>query len=252
MDSSTSFWQSVVNFLYSNFFIGLATLLVGFAALFVYRKQKIDKKQDAANIILLEIKNAETKLGQARDTIIRDGVLPETVFALRTASWDEYSYLFVRDFTDKEWELINTFYEKCRLYDEAADYNNTFFKKNEEQIRVNLHSVLAQYTQEYAANLEPLATIEDEDERTAKAQQLLDNYKATSRRFAEIFMDEITNPGPYFYRPQKPLTDAQPIISTIRLDLSTSTVGSKLENIITANVRSRFADFLVGRKATQR
>jgi hypothetical protein len=253
MSQFLAFWQFVANFLYSNLFVGLATFVVGLVALFVYQKQKSDQKKDAANIILLEIKNAETKLTQARETSMRDSVLPETVFAMRTSSWERYSYLFVRDFTDKEWELINAFYEKCRLYDEAVEYNNTFFKKNEEQIRVNLHAALATFTKEYVMAMEALGDIEDEDQRDIEAQKILDQFNSNSSRFADKFMEEIMAPtSNYLYQPKKALTDGQLVLSTIRLDLSTSTVGSKLGYIISSNVRSRLASNILGSKSSQR
>lgn len=54
-----SFWQS-------NLLLTITTAVVGLVAYFLYIKQKIDKKKDAANIIMLEVKRAEAKLKEAR------------------------------------------------------------------------------------------------------------------------------------------------------------------------------------------
>ncbi|HEU5121231.1 MAG TPA: hypothetical protein VFT59_00150, partial [Candidatus Saccharimonadales bacterium] len=146
MDVTT--WQAAVNFFNSNFFVALITLAVGSFAFLIYQKRQKDTKKDAANILLLEIKNAEAQLAQAKEIILRDKIVPESIFAMKTASWSKYGYLFIRDLTDEEWRLINNFYEKCRQYDEVVEYSNTFFKKNEEQIRVNLHQAIADYTKD--------------------------------------------------------------------------------------------------------
>ena len=54
----------------SNFFIALTTLLVGSFAIFLYLKRKNDFKREAANILLMEIRNAE----QMIDKYINGGV----------------------------------------------------------------------------------------------------------------------------------------------------------------------------------
>lgn len=56
----------LINFLNSNFFIALVTLVVGSVAYVIYKLQKRDKKREKANIILLEIQGAERKLQQIK------------------------------------------------------------------------------------------------------------------------------------------------------------------------------------------
>lgn len=224
----------------SSLLTSVVTLIVGLLAFAVYRKQQIDRKKDAANIIFLEIKNAEKNLTQAKDIIVRDKVLPESIFAMKTPSWGKYNYLFVRDFDDKDWNIINTFYEKCRLYDEAVEYSNTFFKKNEEQIRVNLHQALAEYTKALLKTLGENSSIEDEEERVSKDKADLEEYQNVLKGFHNTFMTEQTEGVKgYFYRPNKAFSDGEAIISTIRLDLSTSTLGTTFKDIVNQNFRSR-------------
>lgn len=226
-------WENIAKFFDSNFFVALVTLVVGSLALVIYRKQQKDSKKDAANILLLEIKNAEAQLMQAKEVIMRGEGIPESIFSMKTASWSKYGYLFIRDLTDEEWRLINNFYEKCHQYDEVVEYNNTFFKKNEEQMRVNLHQAIADYTKDMLKKVGKAFDIEDEKQRNAKNEEVLNEYKDLLNRFYDTFMRELTSPNSkYFYIPQKPFQDAEVLINIIRLDLSTSTVGTKLEKII--------------------
>lgn len=239
-------WQHTVNFFDSSFFLALTTLVIGFVALIVYRKQKIDKKKDAANIILLEIKDAEKHLLQAKETIIKQEFLPEAIFAMRASNWEKYSYLFVRDFTDEEWDLVNTFYEKCKLYDEALQYDNSFYRNNVEQARVNLHKVLSEYTKTYIEELRIASKIMGDKEKKDAIQEADDKYHALLNEFGDKFMTEVWGTDPYAYTPDKPFRDGRTIISTIKLDLSTSTIGIKLERIINQNFRTRLTERILG------
>jgi hypothetical protein len=229
------------------------TFIVGFVAYAVYKKQQIDKKKDAANIILLEIKNAESELAKAKEIFIRDKQIPESILVMKTSSWDKYSYLFVRDLTNEEWNLINTFYEKCAQYNEIVKYNNTFFKKNEEQIRINLHQALAGYTKQFLENIgETLRSEATDEEKERKNKANLDDYQGLLNGFYDTFMNEIGSmKSRYFYRPQKTVDDINVIINTTRLDLSTSTIGTKLTSIINRNIRIRIAEAISGKRKHQ-
>jgi hypothetical protein len=233
MEIIVAIWSAIVTFFDSNFFVALITLAVGSLAIYMYKKQQSDGKKDAANILLLEIKNAESQLMQAKEIILRDVIIPESIFSMKTSSWSKYGYLFIRDLTDEEWRLINNFYEKCRQYDEVVEYNNNFFKKNEEQMRINLQQAVADYTKKMLEKVGEAFEINDEKERNEKNQETLKEYKELVSGFYDTFMSELTSANSkYSYNPQKPFHDAEVLISTIRLDLSTSTVGIKLEQII--------------------
>lgn len=223
-------WKEILN---SNFFVATVTIAVGSLAIYIYKKQQSDAKKDAANIILLEIKNAEAQLVQAKEIILRDKIIPESIFAMKTSSWNKYGYLFIRDLTDEEWRLVNSFYERCRQYDEVVEYNNTFFKKNEEQIRVNLHQAIADYTKDMLTKVGKAFEIEDDKEREEKNQEIIKEYKDLTSSFYDSFMGELTSSNSkYFYSPQKTFHDAEVLINTIRVDLSTGTIGTKFDHII--------------------
>jgi hypothetical protein len=218
---------------------------VGLVAFILYQKQKNDERKVAATIILLEIQYAEDHLGTAKESIIKDNLIKEDIFLLPTSSWDKYKYLFVGDFNDKSLADISLFFEKCKAYDKVVSYNNSFFEKNEEQIRTNLHAALADYTKSYMLEL-----------TTAKTQKQIDaahdDYKKLIDGYAAQFMEEVTSStSQYFYRPVKPLNDAKVIVNTLRTDISSSNMGTTLRNISTRHLRLAIHDFIFGIKKSQ-
>jgi hypothetical protein len=229
-------WSAFTHFLDSNFLSSIITLGVGFFAFRIYKKQKDDKKQDAANIVLQEIRNAEAQLIQAKEIIARDKVIPESIVAMNTRSWSKYGYLFIRDLTSEEWQFVDNFYEKCAQFDELVEYSKTFFKKNEEQIRVNLHQALGDYTKNLLTEVKKGFDIEDDKEQAEYYAQIRKNYEDELEVFYETFMKNITSAdSKFFYSPKKPYEDVKVVIETVRLDLSTSTVGITLSKLANKN-----------------
>ena len=84
----------------------VVTLIVGAVAIYVYKKQKLDTKRDAANSILLEIQHAERSIDKVRDFIKKDS-LDVDVIILQADSWIKNKHLFSRDFDKDEWELYH-------------------------------------------------------------------------------------------------------------------------------------------------
>ena len=202
-----------MSFLNSNFVIALVTFLAGTAAFIIYIKQKWDSKKDAANIILLEIQNAERILGQVGEGV-RTGQL-QNKFLIPTESWNKYKYLFVRDFDRDEWDNINGFYNNCQLYDEAIAYNNSFFQKNEEQIRINITRTTAEYLKTY---------LENGDTSSDEEIQKLD---AKIGQFQKTFLSKSS----VFYSPVKPLQDAKIVFENISKNISQTSIGLKLKKL---------------------
>lgn len=238
-----SFWES-------NLLTSIVTLLVGSVAFLIYRKQQNDYKRDAASIILLEIKNAEYQLTQAKEIFIKDRIIPESILVMRTSSWHRYNYLFVRELSAEEWDLVNRFYEKCEQFDKTVQYNNSFFVKNEEQIRINLHQALAEYTKRYFDELDNVAE-NDAAARNELYQAINQHHSVLLESFYDTYIQEVAKAGSnYMYGPDKTINDYELIINTIRTDLSTSTVGIKFERIVRQNIRSRLFGWLAGGRAT--
>lgn len=213
-----SLWDEVWNFLNSNFLIALVTLVAGTIAFYLYNKQKSDSKKDAANIILLEIQSAERILTQIAEDV-RAERLPNK-YLLPTESWSKYKYYFVRDLDRDEWDLITEFYNNAKLFDEAVRYNSSMFQKNEEQIRVNMLRIPAEYIKEYING----ETCNNEDEETQRLEKAFEK----SQEFQRIFLSRV---GALFYSPQKPLNDGTEAFNNINKMLSQTSVGTKLKKL---------------------
>lgn len=193
----------------------LVTILVGGIAIYLYVKQRKDLKKDTANTIFLEITNAERKLKLAKEQLSKS-ILAEDIFTMESESWSKYNYLFVRDFDRDEWDIITDFYNKCKQYDQAVLYNNSFFQRNEEQIRVNIQRILADFAKVLTEN-------EKEESRQSKFDQMAEIFKT-------IYMKK-----PELYYPNKPVTDAKKSIDALNVNLSVSSIGSKLKKLAGIN-----------------
>lgn len=119
----------MVKCLDSNFFVALVTLLVGSFAIFLYIKQKIDYKRDAAKLILQEIRYAEQKIRKYREVKsyrLYDRLLPKN-------SWNDNIHLFIKDLRETQnVDLISDFYAKITYIDTLIDTISR--KKNSQAI----------------------------------------------------------------------------------------------------------------------
>lgn len=87
----------------------LVTLCVGLFAIYLYLKERNDRKRDVAKLILQEIRCAEQKMRKYRDILqynFYDNLLP-------TNTWKDNIHLFVKDLTENQLDLINDFYSKA-------------------------------------------------------------------------------------------------------------------------------------------
>lgn len=201
-------------------FSALATILVGLYAFTLYKKQKDDVKKDAANILLLELQNAEKVLKLAQRSLEKTPAdIPYDSIAMPTESWSKNKYLFVTDFDSNEWEAISNFYSACSLFDESVRTNASYFQKNEEQIRVNIQQRSSEIAKEYG---ELLVKAKNTDEKTKlKAELRVKIEEAT-----DLYLSGVSE-----YRPVKPVNDAKLCIETIKLNISLPTAINRLKDL---------------------
>jgi len=114
--------QILQKFLNEN--VGVVTFLVGFIAIYLYLKQKNDRKRAAASLILQEIRYAEQLIrgySASRTYSLYDRVLP-------TNSWNDSIHLFLADLEESEIDIISRFYDKAAYVDvlitKISDYKN--------------------------------------------------------------------------------------------------------------------------------
>ncbi|NQV00547.1 MAG: hypothetical protein HQ537_00240 [Parcubacteria group bacterium] len=197
-----SFYPGLIN---SGWFVPLITLLVGSFAIYLYLKKQEDHKREAANIILTEMRNAEKGLEQIRGMGPTDEI--RKIFILPVNSWIKYNHLFVRDFDRDELDLINDFYSKCTLAEQAV---NEIKEALCSQIRKKLES-----TQYFLGQIAKEA-ISDAD------------YEVKRDAFLKRFQGEghVSKPNQYF-------KDLAPVLDISKITVSM--VGNKFKKIAKIN-----------------
>lgn len=210
----------------SSFFIASATLIVGFAAYFLYKKQKRDEKKDAATILLAEIRNATAILPGVKSRFKKNGALEEGTVLLPGESWGKYKYLFVNDLKSEEWRAVDAFYKNCLTYDEALIEKQSFFAQNTGQIWVSIHKNYHDTLQQHFIDNPSLEISQESRGNIVEIPQALserisaftDTYIANSTQLAG-------------YDPIKPNTDAERALQEINDNILLSSVSGSLERI---------------------
>ena len=199
----------------------IATLVVGTFAYGVYRKGKRDEKRQAASVILLEIEEAEQRLSR----VSVENPFPtgdEQIKLMPIASWNQYKHLFTNDFDRNETDKISDFYLRCEAYDKAAAFESEVtFELNQQELRINMQRVLADYAREYTDKLEMPG---------ADSNKLEEEYIKRRERFVKTYGNTAST-HMYTYVPVKPTNDAKRALQGMEQSLSLTSVGTKLKNI---------------------
>lgn len=94
--------------------LGIITLFVGIIAIYLYLKQKSDRKRSAARLILQEIRYAEQQIRNsgrgARGYALSSKLLP-------TNSWNDNVHLFAKHLKETQIDMISEFYSKTIYID---------------------------------------------------------------------------------------------------------------------------------------
>lgn len=194
-----------------NYATASVTLIVGFVALEVYRRQKRDHKKTAARILLVEIENAERQLN-----IIKESEkLSENSRLMSSSSWEKYRHLFGQDFTAREWDTISDFYTRCIQYDKAIDYDGSSIYHDIEAFRTSLNNALALS----AANIIVSNPALTNDE-------VVQEYVVFRDKLDKAYMSNLLP-----YSPNKPVNDATRALQGLDTTLSLTSIGDKLRKI---------------------
>ena len=113
---------NLAGFIFSEAFSGIATILAGLGAIMAYWMHKRDEKNNAAKIILSEIRNAEQQILKIKN----DGVVSDYSSVLSFNSWQKYAHLFVKILDRDELDLINNFYIACVLSEREINRLKSF------------------------------------------------------------------------------------------------------------------------------
>jgi len=102
----------VLNFL--NYNIGVVTFIVGSLAIYLYIKQRVDRRRDAASLILQEIRYAEQQIRNSEHGV-RGYSLSSKL--LPTNSWNDNIHLFIKSLKETEIDMISLFYSQATYID---------------------------------------------------------------------------------------------------------------------------------------
>lgn len=146
-------------FVNSNFFLALVTLLVGSVAISLYIFQKRARKRDAANIILMEVRYAESAI----DRIKRGETIEPLYVLLPKNNWSKYSYLFVGDLDRDEIDLINDFYNQCEMIDKSLAQLSLSSQLDQKSNHIHreIVNIARQSSDEYSGKEEAKKNFED-------------------------------------------------------------------------------------------
>ncbi|HVI69163.1 MAG TPA: hypothetical protein VM581_01775 [Magnetospirillaceae bacterium] len=207
--------NSIWNFLNSSFFVALLGATGAITAYVIYKRKIKSNKNDAANILLLEIQNAKRQIVVAVKQFKDAGenetkMVAEDTFLMPNESWNKYKYLFVRNFDRDQWDSLSSFYGKCALFDEAVVHNNRAFPQNAEQIRAAMSQAITTVITAFVMG-DPHAKPESQAEKAVieKAEKVHD---LILERAGLLFS----------YSPRKPILDAKTqleALGAINLDM---------------------------------
>lgn len=201
----------------------VVTLIVGFVAFFIYKKQKRDLKKDAANILIIEIEGAERQLQTLKEAGTPK-TLKEGMFLMPSSSWSKYRHLFARDFTNREWDILTNFYNRCHGFDDAVKYNGSFFRQDVEAYRTSINRVLAQASLDVVYEMDK----DTEKDEAKKFENANTKYLERISKAIKLYMEP---QNLYAYDPQKPLNNAVAALGSLESTISTGTIGVKLRKI---------------------
>lgn len=100
-----------MDFLNSDLFSSIATILVGGIAWIVYRLQQKQTDKDAATIVFLQIKDAERRINDLSQQPQQELVVNNlTKPIIGENNWEKFKGRLIKYFDDDDIELINNFY----------------------------------------------------------------------------------------------------------------------------------------------
>ncbi len=102
------FWKVITDFLNSNFFNSLSTILTIGGAIAIYLYERNQSKQQLARLLVNEIRNAQNAIETLKDH--SDDFEFPLIPVLPQNSWNKYSHIFAKDFDQDDMDQINNFF----------------------------------------------------------------------------------------------------------------------------------------------
>lgn len=197
-------------FLDSNLFQTIILLLTGLIGIYVYFLGKRVEKKNAAQIILMELRNAEKTI----QNIKAANVIAATESIMATNSWSKYNHLFVDVLDQDELDLINRFYSQAEFAEEQRKrILNVIPLAIEEKMRATQRGLV--------------------DMAIQKADKPLEESEKWYTQTRELLIKQI-NDEEFTFSPNFPQEQLKLLLTNMSV-VTTSSVGVKLKKIALAS-----------------
>lgn len=168
----------IINFLKNNW-AQLGPILVGLSAIVVYKLQEINKRKNAAALLILQIDELQSRVPEIQSYIINQTTIDFNSFykslpLMETNYWNKYKHLFVRNMDNKSYDNFNKFFQYITSIQEQQNLirnlqkNFIFVKQN------NISNIEFQYI------IESLKEVEDTKCSIEELQLLLNSIPLAS------------------------------------------------------------------------
>jgi hypothetical protein len=215
---------TIINIINAPVLLTLVTGVVGVVALYIYKNQRKDIKQEAALALYYEVKSAEEHLADIKEKFFSEEQpsIRENKTVMDYESWNKFKHLFTQTLKPEEWKSVDEFYRNCLAYDNAVKTEATYFLKYTDRIG----NKIAEYSQE------KLETFHQENISNAKNPKS-DNQVSTEieilRKDFIAFQALLRETS--FYSPKKQLNDARKALVKLNTGMTSSPAGIKLGEI---------------------
>jgi len=126
----------------------LATIITAIVAYKIYQKAKADELEDAARILILEIRESEKaikKLLEFKNTHPdpkSTGYPNDLIKIIPSRAWAKYSHLFIKKVNNDEYDQLSDYYSKCEVLEKYIEKNHNFFWVSSEE-RAKQNEIIA-------------------------------------------------------------------------------------------------------------
>lgn len=126
----------------------LATIVTAIVAYKIYQKAKADELENAARILILEIRESEKAIKKLLDFKNANpdpkliGYPNDLIKIIPSKAWAKYSHLFIKKVNNDEYDQLSDYYNRCEVLEKYIEKNHNFFWVSSEE-RAKQNEILA-------------------------------------------------------------------------------------------------------------
>jgi hypothetical protein len=172
-----------INSLIAAYLHGAAILITGLIAFLLFRKDKNDKVENAAKVLIEEIRQADSAI----DFVKATWAVHQLLFILPNSSWAGSKYLFVNKLDQDDFNAISNYYSACsiaeRLLNELKNVNPHAMEEKGGHVQKELISIAVKHINDtdataYKEEVKKFTTIIDNESSVFQPGYALDWLKS--------------------------------------------------------------------------